>query len=104
VVPHATPYSPTPTDCQCAFLQSVSSTETGDTIFYKFDTVIRSRQSARTTDSCHFSDGSRTTRTRVGNTDYYSGATSSLSGLTNRIGGTTLGISPAGTTSTHPLR
>ena len=93
-MPHATPHSstpPTPADRQRAFLQSGSRPETGDTIFYKFDTFNGPRQSAGKTDCYDFSDGSSTTRHRVGNTDFYSGSTPSLSGLTNRIGRTMFG-------------
>ena len=55
--------------------QSGSSTKAGDTICYKFDTFSGSRQSTGKTDLFNFSDGSSTTRNRVGNTDVYSGST-----------------------------
>lgn len=100
-MPHATPHSPTPADCQRAFVQSVSSTETGDTIFYNFDTFNGSRQSTGKTDFYNFSDGSSTTRNSVGNTDFYSGSTPSMSGSTNQNGNTTFGNWEDGTMSTH---
>ncbi len=77
-MPHATPHSPTPADFQCAFVQSGSSTETNDTIFYNFDTFSGSRQSVGTTNFYNFSDGTSTTRNSVGDTDFCSGSTPSL--------------------------
>ena len=65
------------------FAQSGSSTDIGDTDFY------------------NFSDGSSTTRSRIGNIDFYSGSIPSMSGSTNRIGDTTFGTWQDGTTSTH---
>ena len=100
-MPHATPRSPTPAVCQRAFVQSGSSTETGDRIFYNFDTFRGSRQSTGKTDFYNFSDGSSTTRNSVGNTDFYSGSTPSIGGSTNQSGHTTFGNWEDGTTSTH---
>jgi hypothetical protein len=63
--------------------QSGSSTDLGNTDFYTF------------------SDGSSTTRSRIGSTDIYFASTPSVSGSTNRIGNTTFGTWQDGTTSTH---
>jgi len=72
--------------------QSGTSTDICTTTVYNFDTVSGSRQSVGDTDFYTFSDGSSTTRNRIGNTDIYSGSTPSLSGSTNQIGNTTVGI------------
>jgi hypothetical protein len=60
-------------------VQSSSSTETSDRIFYNFDPFSGSRQSVGKTDFYNFSDGSSTTRNSLGDTDFYSGSTPSLS-------------------------
>jgi len=85
----------------CSYSQSGISTDVGDTSFYNFGGITGTRQPIGDSDFYGFSNGSTTTRNGIGNTDFYSGSTPSLSGLTNRIGGTTFGTWQDGKTSTH---
>ncbi|MEO7861123.1 MAG: hypothetical protein ABIU05_11880 [Nitrospirales bacterium] len=73
------------------FAQSGSIMDVGNTTIYNFGDVSGTRQSVGKTDFYNVSDGSSTTRNQIGNTDFYSGSTPSLSGSTNQIGGTTFG-------------
>lgn len=74
-----------------AFTHPGSSTDIGDSTFYNFDKFSGSRQSVSQTDFYNFSNGSSSTRNRVGSIDFYSGSRPNLSGSTNRVGGTTFG-------------
>ena len=60
-----------------------SRPDLGNSTFYNFDTVRGSRQSVGSTDFNTFSDGSNTTRSRIGSIDIYSGSDLSVSGSTN---------------------
>src|SRR5512146_10009 len=69
--------------------------------FHGFGDVSGSTHVLGGSETYTFTDGTSTTRSRLGGTDFYSGTTPSLSGSTGTIGGTTFGSWMDGTISTH---